>query len=433
MTRLSKWLKKLEKLHPKQIDLGLERVHGVATALNLLPWKIPTITVAGTNGKGSCTVLTSMILTEAGYKTGAYFSPHLLRFNERITINSLEVSDDLICDAFTKIDNARGDISLSYFEFSTLAALLIFKNAHVDFAVLEVGLGGRLDAVNIIDAEIAVITNIDLDHQEWLGNTREKIALEKAGVLRPNKPTVCGDIDPPATLIQYAKQLQTPLFLINREFSYKKEKNKWHWTSTLFETILSDLPIPSILLSNAAIVLQVIGLLQKNYSIAQIAIINALQKINLAGRYERIKYTPLHIFDVAHNPHATQLLAKRLSEENISGKIIAVFSMLEDKDITSSIKPLSNIIDHWYIAPIEHERAASLSKHCQALKENQINALTACSSLHDAYQKCLLNSTTEDLIVIFGSFFTVAAVKMIIKDKISIKFCVQKTQELEII
>jgi dihydrofolate synthase / folylpolyglutamate synthase len=404
------WLNYLESGHAKSIDLGLDRIKRVAERLEVLQFDCPVITVAGTNGKGSCVALTQAILMAAGCRVGVYTSPHLLEYNERIQLAGKLVSDAALCEAFNQIEKERDEVSLSYFEFTTLAALLLFKHARLDAIILEVGLGGRLDAVNCVEADIAVISMVDLDHQEWLGHTREQIAKEKAGIMRPNKPCIFGDFTLPESVGQQASSLNVPLYCQGEQFDYKKQDSTWLWKSQ--QQTLTQLPLPTIDLQNAATVLQVIELLTSRFSITRFAIEKGLAQVFLPGRFQTIeKQTTRFILDVAHNPAGGRCLAKRLAKESCSGKTYAVVGMLADKAITHTLAPLLTQIDHWYLADLATSRAATTEQLAQCLLELNPNAsFLKFASPGLAVQHAGKALQKEDRILVFGSFHTVAFV-----------------------
>ena len=281
---INQWVLWVGSLHGKEMDLSLERVQAAAMKLNLLDPKPPIITVAGTNGKGSCVRGLEAIYRQAGYKTGAFTSPQLLRINELIRINGLEIDDNSLCKAFEKIAPICNEVPLTLFEFNTLAAFIIFNEAELDVWILEVGLGGRYDAVNVMDADLAIIASIDLDHMEWLGDTREKIALEKAGIFRSGKPAVCGDFNPPHTLLEYAHQNQVPLYCQNKDFLFNKNQSGWSWSYQ--DKVLRDLPLPQLALQNMSTVLMAIALMQERLPVDEHSIRCALQEVQLTGRIQ---------------------------------------------------------------------------------------------------------------------------------------------------
>ena len=404
------WLSYLETHHPISIDLGLERINIVAARLDVLNFDCPIITVAGTNGKGSCVALTRAILAAAGYRVGTYTSPHLLDFNERIQIAGESVSDNALCEAFKRIAEACAEISLTYFEFGTLAALLLFKQAQLDAIILEVGLGGRLDAVNCVDADISVISMVDLDHMEWLGHTRELIAKEKAGIMRPNKPCVFGDFSLPASVYEHAKLENVFLYNQGQQFDYKKQGSSWSWQSQ--QQTFTNLPLPKIDLQNAATVLQTIELLSNKFSIRLEAIEEGLKQVFIPGRFQVIEQDNLQfILDVAHNPAGGRCLAKRLAQESCAGKTHAIVGMLADKDISNTLAPLISQIDQFYLANLEVSRAATAAQLNQHLM--QLNAKVSAQNFSSpaiALQEACKVARKGDRVLVFGSFHTVSLV-----------------------
>lgn len=405
---LLEWLLYLEQLHPQSIDLGLERVHRVAIKLNLLPSSAFAIVVGGTNGKGSTVALLESILLAQGYRVGTYTSPHLLSYHERIKINGVNVDEHSLCDAFEKIEKARGSISLTYFEFGTLAALLIFQAIKLDVMILEVGMGGRLDAVNIVDADIAVITTLAIDHQEWLGNDRESIAFEKAGIMRANKPVVCGDTDPPHSIFDEAKKINAKLFSIQDNFSYSDNHHTWTWFDETNKFV--DLPLPKIELQNAATALKVITLLPSELTISDESIREGLQNVFIPGRFQIIPGEIRTILDVAHNPAGATLLASQLKKLPHQGKTFAVIAMLGDKDKKGTVLPLIDQIDGWWVAGLDVPRGESPSVLADALKTMKANGVSEHASVSLAYRAAMEQSVAEDQIIVFGSFHTVAAI-----------------------
>ena len=312
--RLEKWLKWQESLHFTAIELGLERCRRVANNMGLLKPAYNVISVAGTNGKGSSITMLDKILRNAGYSVGRYTSPHLLRYNERICINGEEVADSELCESFDRIDRARGDISLTYFEFGTLTALDLFRQHNVDLAVLEVGLGGRLDAVNVLDADVALITSIDIDHQQWLGDNRESIAREKAGIFRNKAPAICSDPKPPQSLLDCADALGTPLSVLGRDFKLSMNHSFWSWNSD--DVSLQKLPRPmqfcDFQLENAAGVLMVLEKIKNDYPVSIEHIKDGLSSFRLNGRMQFIPGRIPKILDVAHNSESVKVLVKNL-------------------------------------------------------------------------------------------------------------------------
>lgn len=409
LSTVSDWLAYIGKLHPKEMDLGLDRVKKVAERLGVLKPECPVIIVGGTNGKGSTVFGLESIYHAAHYQTGVFSSPFLFVYNEEIRINGIPISDQRLCEAFAKVEAARNEITLTFFEFGTLAALVLFQQQPLDIWILEVGLGGRLDAVNIIDADLAVITSIGIDHVEWLGDTREKIGKEKSGIFRSHHPVVCGDEQPPATIVDAAKNLQSPFYQRGKDFAYQQTNSTWSFTNN--DLHYENLPKNNLLMQNMAVVLQTIHLLQPGLPVTREAIDQGLKNINLPGRIQIIPGKITEIFDVSHNPAAIIELAKKLDELSCTGKTRAVFSMLEDKDMESSIRIIKNKIDEWLIAPLQPKRAASTEKLKNSFQnESCMDNMAIFQSIEQAYQQALKVSQSGDRIIIFGSFYTVAEV-----------------------
>ncbi len=405
---LTDWLTYLEQLHPKQIDLGLERIRKVAECAGLLPFPLPVITVAGTNGKGSCAHFLECIFSNAGYRVGLYTSPHLLQYNERIRFNHCFATNEQLCQAFQVIEQLRGSISLTYFEFSTLAALKLFKDAKLDLVILEVGLGGRLDAVNILDADVALISSISLDHTEWLGDTCEKIAYEKLGILRRHKPCVLGDASMLECVMKQTQSLEVPLYYPPRNFYYHRSDSTWLWRSQQY--CFDRLPVPRIELSNAALVLYAVELLRERFPVMPAVLDRALRTVFVPGRFQMIEWNSVTvILDVAHNPAASDLLAKKLQVVQ-RGKTLAVFAICADKDIHATLQPLIPIIDAWYVAPLPIERGAAPRTVIQCLEKFYVRTISAFTRITDAFLSAVAEATADDRIVVFGSFYTVSAV-----------------------
>lgn len=405
-TQITEWLSWLEQRNPHNIELGLERITTVLNRLNLQPFP-PIITVAGTNGKGSCVAFLEAIYQAAGYQSGVYTSPHLLKYNERIRVNSQEISDDELCNAFAAVYSAQEDIPLTYFEITTLVALWHFNSLSLDVLILEVGLGGRLDAVNCVTPNVSVITTIDLDHMDWLGDTREKIGREKAGIFRSNIPAVCGDFAPPTSIIHTAKQLRVPLFLQGREFGYRIKKSKWEWWGTLQR--LTELPIPKLPIQNAATALMAIQQLP-NLPISVKNIVTGLEFAKLPGRFQRLYHTKIEtILDVAHNPQSIDYLARKMALKPISGKTIAVCGMLKDKDCVNSLKSLIELVDHWHFTDLPLPRGRQATELAEILKTQRPDQSYECYLTPiKAYEAAAANCTKNDRIIVFGSFLIVA-------------------------
>lgn len=407
---MSEWLSWINSLHVTDIDLSLERVMEVAKRLRLLNPNCLVVTVAGTNGKGSCVAGLESIYLAMGYRVGAFTSPMLFKHNEQVRIQGLDATDADFCEAFERIDQARGEITLTPFEFNTLAAFSIFSNTHLDIWILEVGLGGRFDAVNAINADVAIVSSISLDHTDWLGETREKIAYEKAGIFRNNKPAVCGDFDPPQTLIDYAHEMGAPLYCQSREFGFEKKGSGWTWWS--LKNRFENLPIPTLALQNMATVLMAVELLQDKLPVTLEVIQQALTKVTLPGRIQIFPGSITHIFDVSHNPAAAAFLAVWLRENICEGKTHAVFSMLADKDIVSTLEVIKNVIDEWHIASLPIKRGASLEKLLACFEQSGIASVNSYPAISQAYQSAIHQAHKGDRIVVFGSFHTVAEAKL---------------------
>ncbi len=405
---LQDWVEHIKKQHRQSMDLGLERVKTVAKRLNLLNPHHPILIVGGTNGKGSTVAGLEAVYLAAGYKVGAFTSPYLYRFNELVRIEGENASDEDFIRAFEKIEQARADITLTQFEFDTLAALYLFREHQLDVGILEVGLGGRLDAVNMIDADVSVVTSIAIDHADWLGDTRDKIAIEKAGIFRSGKPAVCGDIDPPVSLQKFATENFVPLFRQGQQFGFEQQSSTWTWWSE--KKRLKNLPLPQLMLQNMSSVLMVVELMQEKLSVKREAIDQAMREVHLAGRIQIIPGDVTTILDVSHNPAAAFYLENFLKQNPGVGKSRAVFSMLADKDIIGTIAMLQEEIDEWYIAPLSVERGASLSMLEYCFRTRSIDAVFTFPSIKNAYAAANKASEKNDRIVVFGSFYTVADV-----------------------
>lgn len=420
---LSDWLTYLETAHSSGvIDMGLERVAAVRTTMNLKP-QCPVIIVGGTNGKGSvCAFLTS-IYTQAGFKVGTLTSPHIVQFNERIRVNGNPVADEEIVVSFENIQAAQGDVSLTYFEYNTLAAVDIFCRHHVDVMVLEVGLGGRLDAVNIFDADCSVITNVDLDHQQYLGATIEAVAYEKAGIFRRGKPAVFGQQPIPKTLADVAAALDTELLVSGRDFeAIKLEQQQWsfrfHPHTNRAARNRNALPIPALRghyqLNNAACALAAIECLYDRLAVDIGAIKRGLLLVNNPGRFQILPGRPMVVLDVGHNPHAARALRTSLIALPFAQRRIAVFAMLADKDAHAVIETVKDQFDEWYIAPLDVPRGMNAEDLAAILKASGIEQIKAFTSIAEAYRSALAEASENDRITVFGSFHTVAEVMPLI-------------------
>lgn len=405
---LAGWLAYLEGLHPKPIDMGLERVDQVRLRLGLRP-AFPVITVGGTNGKGSTCAYLEAILDQAGYRVGCYTSPHLLRYNERVRIGRREATDAALVEAFTAVEAAREDVSLTYFEFGTLAAMWLFQRQAVDVAVLEVGLGGRLDAVNVFDPDCAVITAIDLDHQEYLGHTREAIGLEKAGILRPGRPAICSDPQPPDRLVRHALDIGAHYLGLGQEIRLRLLDQNWE--CHVLDRVYMALPRPAMpgdfQLNNAAGAIAALDCLRQRLPVPVSAMRLGLAMARQAGRAQLISGSPAILLDVAHNPQAARALAGNLASLPPTGRRIGVLGMLADKDVAGVVQPLSGLIQTWHAAGLPGPRGLS----GQVLAERLAAAGVEAESHQDvttAIRAACAKAGPADIIVGFGSFYTVS-------------------------
>ncbi len=415
MTRrsLGDWLAYLEQLHPTAIDMGLERAREVGVRLGLGRPARRIVTVTGTNGKGSTCAFIASLLHSQGLKVGVYSSPHLLRYNERVQIDGEQASDEALCAAFAAVEAARGDVSLTYFEMGTLAAFWLFQRAGLDAAVLEVGLGGRLDAVNLVDADVSVVTNIGLDHSEWLGDSRDSVATEKAGIFRSGKPALCGDLHPPASLLDCAASLPAPLYLRGRDFDLALDAHGWHWrgVSSAGEPLeLHDLPLLSLPVENAALAIQAFVLLEPVWQPERVA--DALLQTRVTGRLDRRtlrskgQNVPL-LLDVGHNPHAASYLAESLAARPPAGRRLAVFGLLADKDLDGILDVLLPRVDEWAVAPLATPRSAPAGDLQDALLRRGVS-VSIHAGVAQALEAQLAQAEEGDEILLFGSFYCVA-------------------------
>jgi len=408
---LAEWLVWLETLHPRKIDLGLERIARVARSMQLLSPDHGVITVAGTNGKGSSVAMLESILSFAGYRTACYHSPHLLRYNERVRIAGKEVDDAALCAAFASVDRARDGTSLTYFEFSTLAALSLFSQLSLDIAILEVGMGGRLDAVNIVDADAALVTSIDLDHSAWLGTDRETIGREKAGIFRASRPAVCSDPAPPASVYRQAQAVDARWYMPGCGFDWATTARGWSWRSP--GRIYEDLPLPALpgthQLQNAAGVLMVLTALSDRFPVSRVAIEQGLATVSLAGRCQIIPGTIETILDVAHNPGAAEQLALVLRNRGVRGRTRMVLGMLADKDVAEFTANLSPVVDDWYLATLPGERGLSAMDLQRLIStRNTTGTIQRFQEVASACAQARADAEEGDRMVVCGSFLTVA-------------------------
>ena len=407
---LSDWLDWQETLHVKDIELGLERVQSVAQAMGLFKPPYTVISVAGTNGKGSSVALIDAVLTAAGYKTGCYTSPHLISYNERLRISGKNVSDEALCDAFDRIDRARNGLTLTYFEFGTLAAFDIFQRTDIDVGIFEVGLGGRLDAVNLLDADIALVTAIDIDHIDWLGEDRDSIAREKAGIFRHGTPAICSDPKPPQSLIDRAAALQSPLFCIGRDFEYVVSDNDWTWH---YDSLTyADLPKPKLCgdhqLQNAAGVLMVFKLIAEKHPINNNALRTGLKALELPGRFQVIPGAIQYVLDVAHNRQAARVLAQNLTRLPRAKTTHILIGMLRDKDRRAVFQELRDVADVWHVATLNTTRGAGSETLAKELTELGVSKpIVTYESVAHAFADVVSAASSGDRVLVTGSFLTV--------------------------
>ncbi|MBK8525009.1 MAG: bifunctional tetrahydrofolate synthase/dihydrofolate synthase [Betaproteobacteria bacterium] len=430
MKTLAEWLSHLESLHPKGqagIELGLDRVACVKTALGQTQ-HCPVIIVGGTNGKGSTCAYLEHILSYSGYRTGCYASPHLLAYNERVRLDRRPVDDDRLCAAFERVEAARiaaGNIALTYFEFGTLAAWEVFAEANVEVAILEVGLGGRLDAVNVYEPDVAIVTSVAIDHTDWLGTTREEIGREKAGIFRTGKPAICADAKPPQSLLEHAAAIGADLKLIGRDFGYFGDKTQWTFWGRNSEGAVArrgGLANPGLRgsqqLANASAALVALDAARTLLPVDMQSVRRGLIEIELPGRFQLVPGKPAVVLDVAHNPQAVATLASNLGDMGFYDKTHAVVGMLADKDIAGALLPLRGKVAHWHAATLDVLRGATADVVAQAIGDNSLDGEV---SLYEdpvaAFSAARKAAGENDRILVFGSFYTVAAVMRALKER----------------
>lgn len=411
---LQAWLAWQETLHPSEIELGLDRLRTVLARMDLSRPGFPVLSVAGTNGKGSTVAFLEAFLRAAGYRTGAYLSPHLRKYNERIRLDGREADDMAICQAFERIDQARDDVSLTYFEFGTAAALSLFSEAAVDVAIMEVGLGGRLDAVNAVDAAGAVVTVVDLDHQEWLGPDRESIGREKAGIFRAGAPAVCADPDPPHSLLETACQMGAPLRLLNRDYRMVADDSGC-WTYNAPDGALESLPLPAMggamQLGNAAAAIALLSQRPGGLTVDVTSIRAGLRQASLPGRMQWLERRPELVLDVAHNPHAAANLAQCLRARSASGRTLAVLGMYRDKDAAGVAGAVATQVDAWYLAGLDGPRGQTAGELAGRIEKAASNtSVRLHRDVVQAFRAATTDAKAGDRVLVFGSFATVGAV-----------------------
>ena len=418
-TTLPAWLALIESRHAETyIDMGLDRVRAVKERMGLA-FACPVVMVAGTNGKGSTCAMLESVLLHAGYRVGLYIKPHFLDFNERARINGEMASDEALVEAFDYVEVQRGDISLTYFEFTTLAIMHLLSKAGIDVAILEVGLGGRLDAVNVIDADVAIVTSIDIDHADYLGDTRDAIGYEKAGIFRAGKTAICSDPVPPSTLVKHAADIGADLWLIGRDFNYQGDQQQWSWGGRNMRR--NSLAYPALRganqLLNASAALAALEALRMQLPAGAQEVRTGLALVELPGRFQVLAGRPTTVLDVAHNPHASATLAQNLGNMGFHRYTYAVFGIMEDKDIDGVLAPMAGLIDHWCIADLPSPRSAERAELAQKLealrpagaKEGDFS-VTAFADPGAAFANAVSRAEENDRIVVFGSFYTVAGV-----------------------
>jgi len=403
----------METLHPREIELGLVRVNEVCERLGLTQPGFAVVTVSGTNGKGSTVAMLEHSLHAAGYRVGAYTSPHLLVYSERVRIATEAVSDAELCAAFERVEAMRADTSLTYFEFGTLAAVDLFRERNVDIAILEVGLGGRLDAVNAWDAEVAIVSSIGIDHTDWLGPDRESIGREKAGIFRAQRCAICGDPIPPDSLIQYAEQIGARLLRVNKDFDFERLPEGWTWRA--LDKMHAGLPYPAMRgdyqLYNAACVLMALDCLAERFPVTMADIRAGLLNAMLPGRFQTLPGRPVRVLDVAHNAQAAEALARTLRAQVVPGRTIAVCGMLHDKPIVDVLRILIPLVASWHVAGLPGPRGTSTEDMRAALAAAGVSADVGLhEDIEQAYAAALAEASENDRIVVFGSFHTVGAI-----------------------
>jgi dihydrofolate synthase/folylpolyglutamate synthase len=412
---LEDWLDYQQRVHPRAIELGLDRVRAVWRRLGAPPPAPVVVTIGGTNGKGSTVAFLEAMLVAAGKRVGAYTSPHLLRYNERVRVLGLDASDAALVDAFARIEAARGDVALTYFEYGTLAALWIFAHSALDVALLEVGLGGRLDAVNLIDADAAIVTTIDLDHQDWLGDDRDSIGREKAGVFRAGRPAIVGESSPPAGLLDAAERIGADLRLAGRDFEFARAPDGgWRWSTG--DTSL-DLPLPHLAapaqVANAAAAVAALHALRGRLGWNPAAIAAGVAGARIGARLQRFGSDPELVVDVAHNPQAARMLADWLRSVPAAGRTLAVFGALGDKDVRGIATALASEIDAWFLGGLEHDSPRGLGADALASSIAEVPLAQAPARAYERIDTALAAAWAQarsgDRVIAFGSFFVAAA------------------------
>lgn len=417
-TPLQDWLDYIERLHAQTIELGLERVQCVKHALGV-EQEVPLITVGGTNGKGSICAMLERILLSAGYRVGLFTSPHLLAYNERVRLDGRQATDAEVCESFAQVEGARGDVGLTYFEFGTLAAWQAFSTAGVDVVILEVGLGGRLDAVNAFDTDCAIVASVDLDHMDYLGETREAIGFEKAGIYRAGRPAIIGDTRPPRSLLDHARAIGANLQELGKDFGYAAENGQWTYWGQRGRR--GGLAYPAlrgaVQLANASTAIAGLEALADRLPVSMQDVRRGLIEVDLPGRFQVLPGRPTVVLDVAHNPQAAGVLADNLGSMAFHPETWAVFGMLADKDIAGVAECVKGRIDHWFTASLPGPRGTSAGELVRILADRGIRAESHFDSPTDAFHAAREQAGENDRIVAFGSFLTVADVLRTIDDE----------------
>jgi len=410
---LDEWVEYIQRLHQREIELSLDRVRSVFKRMypNGLTFKI--VSIAGTNGKGSTAELMASIYRQAGYQVGKFTSPHLVSFNERFNLNGEPVADQALLDAFHLVEEHRKDTPITFFEYGTLLAIEMFASAKVDVAIMEIGLGGRLDSVNILDPDAAVVTSISIDHTSWLGNTIEQIAYEKVGIARPNTPLVLGLLDAPQNMLDYAEEIDAKVTQIGQHFSFAKSKvtDSWDWIGT--KQTLKELPLPyqqsGVQLSNCSLALQAIDLLDEHLPVSAAQAHSGIAEAKIEGRCQVVSHEPLIILDVSHNETSVARLAEFIDAKmkQSSGKVVAVCGMLKDKEIAVSLGQIASHVDTWHLATINNERGALSHEVADHVRSVSNQALVNYDTVELAYEAAKKTLTADDCLVVFGSFHIV--------------------------
>lgn len=420
---LDAWLHHIEGLHAQTIDLGLDRMETMLKRLNIR-FNCPVFTVGGTNGKGSTCAFIESALLAGGYTVGVHTSPHLIRFNERVRINGEDAGDEDLIRQFEKVEAARGEMTLSYFEYTLLGILLLFAEKNLDAVVLEIGLGGRLDAVNAVEPSVSVITSIGIDHTAYLGKTRESIGWEKAHIYRPGKPAVCADANPPITVEQYSEKIGAQLLVIGRNFKFEHRQGCLTWNFSGSKGELNNLPLPTMpgehQLNNASGAFEALQCLQRKLPLKREAFETALLKTRITGRFSKVRNAPEVYLDVGHNPHAAKELAKTLGDLPKVPRQSAVFGMLSDKDRAQVCRIMACSFDKWYVSDLEGPRGGTAEDLSKLLGEAGVAAekVQSFKSVEEALARALEDARETDRIVTFGSFLTVASAVKFLKERV---------------